>query len=287
MRQSLFALGFLAVALIAGLPCARADDSALSAKTLQAAIPGASSLRWGDALKTFLPDVAESSSDRIEAHTVKSFRHIDGDEVYVAPPDTLSLKNLAARDAVEQGKKRLIVLAEIEPPEDALGMALLALIDPAPQPRLLDLVDVAGDRENYLDDSTRLKIGRGADLIVTISAHLSAGEDAEIRRILYVRGDRIAKLTDVPLQSLMGCGFTTRQTLALSVVPDRGAEFDSLSVRVNERVERNEAECSEEKPPKPGETNFRTLFKWSARKGAFVAGTRDLDKLREHNSEPQ
>lgn len=101
-----------------------------------------------------------------------------------------------------------------------------------------------------------------------------------------MRKDRFFRLAQIGRQSLSGCGFETRQTLALAAVPDRGAEFDSLQVAVTETVKRTADDCGSEKPRKPGRSLWRTLFRWDARKLAFRPQSRDLDALQDHNSAP-
>jgi len=279
----------IALAMAPGL-CfwARAEDIASpSAAVLETTTSADSRLRWGAALKLLLPSLRARADRRLESPDVRDFHHIDGDDAYVPPPPLLHVTDLAARDVVEHGKPRLLVLVGVDPPEGALGMALLALIDPGPQPRLLDLVDVAGDRETYFDDSVRVKIAADADLIGIVSAHLSAGEDAALADLIYVRDDRLLRLAQIGRQSLSGCGFETRQTWALAALPGRGAEFDSLQVTVTETVKRTPDDCGAQKPPKPGCSVWRTVFKWDAKKLIFRPLSRDLDALQEHNSTPR
>ncbi|MGD0186423.1 MAG: hypothetical protein ABSC25_14395 [Roseiarcus sp.] len=286
--QRFFGVVLIATGLLGGASAARAAAAVdPSAATLQAAIPGHSGLRWGEAVKTFLTDAHATSDDSVEASAVADFRHIDGDDAYADPPRTIHVTSLSARDVVEHGKPRLLVLAEIEPPEGALGMAFLALIDPTPKPRLLDLVDVAVDRDTNFDDTVHIKIARDSDLIVTYSAHLDAGEDADNSEIIYVRGDRLAKLAEVPTQSLSACRYDATQTQALAIVPDPRAEFDSLRITVSERVKHTKGDCGGETIPKAGLTTWRTVYRWDPGRNAFTPLSKDLEALQKHNEAPQ
>jgi hypothetical protein len=265
-------IGLIAACLIGATNGALADSTVIpSASTLQERVPGHSGLRWGEAVRTFLPDAHASTNDGLEGTDLVELRHIDGKDAYSEPPDHIQITALTARDIVEQGKKRLLVFAQLEPPDGVLGMALLALIDPAPKPRLLDLVDVAVDKENYLDQSVKLKIARGSDLIVTLNAHLNAGEEFVDSHVIFVEGDRLTKLAEVSSHSYVNCRYEVKQTRSFSVVPNPRAKFDSLLVTEREQVKHHKGDCDVGEIPKAGVTTLHTLYRWDQGKGAFAA----------------
>jgi hypothetical protein len=275
-----------AIALLAVASAARAGDIApSSAETFAAAVPGHPALTWGAALKTFLPDVGVAGDGAITATTAATVRHFspsDDDSL----PDTLRVEWLAARDVVEAGRPRLLIFADMDASgSGAIGFALLALIDPAPQPRLLDLIDVADDRENYLDGGAPLKIGRGSDLILVTSAHLDAGADYAIRKALFVDRDRIGLVASVQLVSLTACGYQSRQSADFAVLPRPGAEFATLQARVIERGKRVAEDCDPQPTERPGVKTWRSEFSWSPAKRAFVANNKALDALAKHNQD--
>jgi hypothetical protein len=263
-------IGLIAVSLLGAADHAQADSTTIpSAATLQARVPGHSGLRWGETVRTFLRDAHASANDGLEGTDLVELRHIDGKDAYTEPPDSIHITALTARDIVEQGKKRLLVMADIDPPDGALGMTLLAPIDPAPKPRLLDIVDVAADKENYLDEA-KLKIARGSDLIVTLSTHINAGEEFVISYVIFVLGDRLTKLAEVFSHSYMNCRYELKQTRSFSIVPNSRAKFDSLLVTEREQVKHLDGDCDVGELPKAGVTATRTLYRWDQRKGAFA-----------------
>jgi len=276
----------VALALFAVAAAARAGDILpSSATTFAAALPGHPALTWGAALKTFLPDVGVATDGAIAATKAAPVRHFspsDDDSL----PDALHVNWLAARDVVEGGRPRLLILADMDASgSGAIGFALLALIDPAPQPRLLDLVDVADDRENYLDDGAPLKIGRDSDLILVTSAHLDAGADYAIRKALFVDRDRIGLVASVQLTSLNVCGYQRTQGVDFAVLPRPGAEFATLQATVVERGKRVAEDCDPPPTDKPGLKTWRAEFRWNPVKRAFVASNKALDALAKHNDE--
>ena len=275
-----------AITLLAAASAARAGDIfPSSAKTFAAALPGHPELTWGAALKTFLPDVRAAEDGAIAATTAATVRHFspsDDDSL----PDALRVEWLAVRDVVEGGRPRLLILADMDAGgSGAIGFALLALIDPAPQPRLLDLVDVADDRENYLDDGAPLKIGRDSDLILVTSAHLDAGADYAIRKALFVDRDRIGLVASVQLTSLSACGYQRAQNVDFAVLPRPGTEFATLQATVTERGKRVAEDCDPPPEAKPGVKTWRAAFRWNPAKRAFVAGNRALEALAKHNED--
>jgi hypothetical protein len=264
-------IGLIAICLLVATGRTQAGSIVIhSASTLHEKVPGHSGLSWGETMRTFLRDV-RANVNGIEGTDLVEFRHIDGKDAYTEPPALIHITALAARDVVEQGRKRLLVFAQIEPPGGALGMALLVLINPSPMPRLLDIVDVASDKEIYLDDSLKLKIARGSDLIITVNTHLNASEEFVETNAIFVERDRLTKLAGVSSHSYMNCRYEARQTPSFSVVENPRSKFDSLLVAESQRVTHLKGDCDVGKIPKAGVTTVRTLYRWDQRRGAFAA----------------
>lgn len=210
-------------------------------------------------------------------------RRLDGPDE-VAPDGTFHATWLSAWDVIEGGQPRLLVFAEVDQSLSGTpGSALLALIDPAPQPRLLDLADVGDDRENYLDTTPALKIGANSDLIAVSSTHLSAGEEGTIRTALFVDYDRFGVIASVFLQSLKVCGFDRMQTADFAVRPKPKAEFGSLEVTVTEHAKRVREDCDPQRPGTAGVTTWRATFDWNPSKRTFTTKSGALEALAKHN----
>ena len=254
-----------------------------SADLLDTAIPGHSRLTWGAALKLMLPDVHPGTDDSIEATTLAKARRLDSaDEV--AADGALHATWLSARDVTEAGQARLLVFAEVDQSlSDRPGSALLALIDPAPQPRLLDLVDVGDDRENSLLSSPALKIGANSDLVMISSSHFNSNEEYAIRTALFVDRDHFDTVASVFLLSSKFCGYERAQTADFVTRPKPGAEFASLDITVTEHAKRTTEDCDSAPRAKSGVTTWRATFDWNPAKRAFTTQSRALDALAKHN----
>lgn len=254
-----------------------------AAENLTTAVPGRSGLTWGEALKLLLPDVHPGDDGTIEATKIAKARRLDSaDEV--VPDGAFHVTWLSARDVVEGGRPRLLVFAEVDQSLSGTpGSALLALINPAPQPRLLDLVDVGDDRENYLDTGPTAKIGANSDLIMVSSSHLNAGEEFLIRKALFVDHDQFGVIASVFLQSLKVCGYDRVQTAAFAARPQPGAEFGSLELAVTERAKRIPEDCDPRPRGKAGVTTWRATFAWNPNKRIFATKSRALEALTKHN----
>lgn len=254
-----------------------------AAETLATTVPGHSGLTWSEALKLLLPDVHPGADGTIEATEIAKARRLDSTDE-VVPEGAFHITWLSARDVVEGGRPRLLVLAEVDQSLSGTpGSALLALIDAAPQPRLLDLVDVGDDRENYLDTGPAAKIGANSDLIMVSSAHLNAGEEYQVRKALFVDRDRFGVIASVFLQSFKVCGYDRVQTAAFSARPQPGAEFGSLELTVTERARRIREDCDPQPRGKAGVTTWRATFAWNANKRSFATKSRALEALTKHN----
>jgi len=281
---------FVAAAVAAALsvaigPAWAADIVRGSADTLADVVPGHPALTWGTALKLLLPDAHAGADGSIEATQIATARRLDGDDK-VAADGPFHATWLSARDVVEGGRQRLLIFVEVDQSLSGTpGSALLALIDPAPRPRLLDLLDVGNDRENYLESGAPLKIGPGSDLILVSSAHLDAGEDYLIREALFVDGDRFGLVASVFIQSLNMCGYDRTQAVDFAVQPERGAEFGSLQVAVTEHATRTAEECDPPPSQAAGVKTWRATFRWDRAKRKFATTSHELDALSKHNDE--
>ena len=276
----------LAVVLSTGSISADAGDLVKgTAQILVAAVPGHPAIRWGDALKLLLLDVRPGADGSIEARQIAKARRLDAaDEVAADGPVHASW--LSALDIVEGGQPRLLIFAEMDQPLSGTpGSALLALIDPTSQPRLLDLVDVGDDRENDLDGTPRLKLGPGSDFITVSSTHASAGEDATIRKALFVERDRFGLAASVPLLSLKICGYEREQTGTFAVHAKPGQEFGSLEVTVSETARRAAGDCEPRPRQKTGRATWHATFRWNPATHQFETTSRELEALAKHNGE--
>jgi hypothetical protein len=254
-----------------------------STENLAAAVPGRSGLTWREALKVLLPDAHPDAAGAIEATKIAKARRLDSDDE-VAADGPFHITWLSARDVVEGGRPRLLVLAEVDQSLSGTpGSALLALIDMAPQPRLLDLVDVGDDRENYLDAGPAAKIGANSDLIMISSAHVNAGEEMLIRKALFVDNDHFVVIASVFLQSLKVCGYDRTQTVDFAVRANPEAEFGSLELAVTERAKRIPEDCNPQPRGKAGVTTWRATFAWNPNKRIFATKSRALAELAKHN----
>ena len=282
--RSLVGVLFAAAALLAAARTSAAGIFDGSAKTFDAFIPGHPELAWKTVLKTFLVEAHVNDKGAIEASSAPQLRLLKSDEDTL--PDTLLVTSLTARDVVEKGHPRLLVLAEFDPSGgETLGVALLALIDTTGEPKLLDLLSVAEDRETYLEPGAPLKIGRDSDLILISNAHLDAGADYQIRTAYFVDGDRLHVLDRVFLLSVTPCGFRRTQQIHYAVQPAPGVAFDSLQVTATEKTERIAEDCDPSKGFKAGVRTWRASYRWNPLKREFVAHSKALDDLAKHNSE--
>ncbi len=265
--------------------CAAQPSSILhgSADLLDTPISARSGLTWGAALKLLMPDAHAGTDDSIEAATLAKARRLDSDDE-VAADGAFHATWFSARDVTAAGHARLLVFAEVDQSLSGRpGSALLALIDPAPQPRLLDLVDVGDDRENSLETSPALKIGANSDLVMVSSSHFNSNQDYLIHKALFIDHDRFATAASVFLLSSKFCGVERNQTADFATRPKPGAEFASLDITVTERTKRVAEDCEPPPSAKAGVATWRATFDWNPAKRAFVTKSRALDALAKHN----
>ena len=104
----------VAAAFWAAAPVRAGEVVDASATTLGQVVSGHPGLTWRAALRTFLMNVHGGADGVIEAEGPAEIRRFEvkGDASALA---SIRLMGLAARDVVEGGRKRLIVLANLDP----------------------------------------------------------------------------------------------------------------------------------------------------------------------------
>ncbi len=220
------------------------------------------------------------------AHTIVPYRHIEGDKAKTVPAGPVAIQLLTALTIRAQGKSRLALMADLGPSNgDVTEFTLLALFDLTDQPKLLDLVEVGGDRLTGFTDKPLLPLGRGSDLIVIDSDHFNSNEDFVGTEFLFVRNDRFRLVGSLFTFDERICTSVRTQSLIFTTHRDAGRLYRRVRVAVRETLtlQADSADCSGDKIPRPFTRTFHETYRWSTRRHRYEVISSDLNRLEREN----
>jgi len=166
-------------------------------------------------------------------------RHIAGHVYEGEPPDPVTLGTIEDKRIMIGGKPRIALLVDLGPdPDRVQGTALLILMTDEPTPKVLDMADVAIDKDTVFADQAVLKLGPGDDALVTWSEH----DDADLTMggylLISTVGDRLSLIGTIRLQSERLCAWSNIETVHFSTSPDRGDPFARITASIHAAFKR-------------------------------------------------
>jgi hypothetical protein len=251
-------------------------------------VAGHPTVTYFDLMKQVVTDLdSPPAHGEPTAHTIVPYRHIEGEKAKTVPAGPVAIQLLTGHTIRSQGKSRLALMADLGPSDgDVTEFTLLALFDMTDQPKLLDVVEVGGDRLTGFTDKPLLPLGRGSDLIVIDSDHFNSNEDFVGTEFLFVRNDRFRLAGSLFTFDAKLCTSRRIQEPAITTQADAGNHYREIYVAVNESVtlERDRAGCSGEKTPRPFHRTYRAIYRWNAAKERFKITSSDLKRLDRENA---
>jgi hypothetical protein len=251
-------------------------------------VAGHSGLTYFDLMRMVVTDLTPASAgDDAEAHRIVNYRHIEGKNSKTVPAGAVAIKYLEPLEIHTGGMSRLVLMADLGPSDEAVAeFVLLALFDIGGTPKLLDVVEVGTDRLTGFADKPLLALGRGSDLIRIDSDHFNSDEDFVNTELIVVRGDRFQLVDAVYTYNVKSCTYQLTEWPEVRTVSDRGRRYRAIVLTVPEKVElqRDFADCGDEKAPRPFVRTFHATYRWNARRRAFVAVSGNLAKLAKENA---
>jgi hypothetical protein len=250
-------------------------------------VAGHSGLTYFDLMRMVVTDLPpESAGDKANAHQIVNYRHIEGNDSKTVPEGAVAIKYLEPLQIHTDGMTRLVLMADLGPSDGAVAeFVLLALFDIRSKPKLLDAVEVGTDRLTGFADKPLLPLGHGSDLIHVDSDHFNSDEDFVNTELIFVRNDRFRLAETLYTYNDKTCTYQLTEWPTVTTVADRGGRYRRIVLTVPEKVElqRDFAECGDDKVPRPFVRTFRATFHWNAHRRAFVTRSSNLAKLAKEN----
>jgi hypothetical protein len=250
-------------------------------------VAGHRALTYFDLMRMVVTDLApDSAGDEGKAHQIVNYRHIEGKNYKTIPEGPVSIKYLFPLEIHTDGQRRLALMADLGPSDgDVTEFVLLALFDVGGKPKLLDVVEVGSDRLTGFADKPLMPLGHGTDLIHVDSDHFNSDEDFVKTELIFVRHGRFWLVAAAFTFNVKTCTFQLTEWPKVKTVSDRGSRYRWVVLTIPQQVklQRDLADCGEEKVPRPFVRNFHAIFRWNAHRRAFQTTSSNLEKLDKEN----
>lgn len=223
-------------------------------------LPGQAGRTYLDLVRLVVPGLV-AGSDTYSGGQPIDVRHIGGgdpDDIEVAasgPP------RMAAVSVRSGGMDRLALLLTFDRAADsAEGFTVLALLDAAAGPRLLDAANVAFDRFTSFLDTAVLPVGAGDDLLLTRSTHFNSSQGYATTALMLARNGRLELVDTISTFDDRACGH--ERTQRLDVRRGAGEPFSDIVATVTERTMATGRDCGEASVP--GTRTMTVTYRWDA-----------------------
>jgi hypothetical protein len=249
-------------------------------------VAGHRGLTYFDLMKMVVTDLPPASAgDKATAHQIVDYRHIEGNDAKTVPAGPVAIEDLDVLQIHTDGKSRLVLMADLGPSDEAVAeFVLLALFDIGGKPKLLDVVEVGTDRLTGFSDHPLLPLGHRTDLIRIDSDHFNSDEDFVNTELIFARSDRFRLVDAVYTYNDKSCTYQLTEWPSVETVSDRGRRYRRIVLTVPEKVAlQPDADCGDEKAPRPFVRTFRATYRWNTQRRAFVTSSGNLDDLAKVN----
>jgi hypothetical protein len=237
-----------------------------------------SEVTYLDLLRQIFPDIAKDGT----AHKTAEIRTmIDSDES-ASYEQAMKILPVQVNWINTEKGQRLLLTIKVEGGDSndfTWGeLNLIALYTGDKRPRLLDVVDVSADRENYYWG--QLPVHPRMSLTVYHFSHLNAGEDFHAYSFFYAKNDKIQEtLKEFPLlYTGSTCQSRIDETGKFSAVRDPKSDYRDIVFKVKVTGRRLAKDCDTVKSKTV--KNFLFRMTWQNGTYRFADGGAELKRLR-------
>lgn len=234
--------------------------------------------RYLDLMRLALPGLLQDGEGYRTGKPLE-LRHISGDKDQRAEIAAGRIVREPIVMLVRSGeRRRVVMMLDLGRADDSgEGVALLALFDIEQQPTLLDIANVAYDRQTGFFDPGQLLLRDGSASLLIASGHWNSNQSYQTYGMVDLRGDRLRLIDSFFLFSDNGCGFARSQRPAFAVAGSRAKP--AIQVAVTETVTRREESCDGQPLPRPGKRKVSVTYTWQAKDQRFVKSSDALERL--------
>jgi len=248
-------------------------------------VPGLEKITYLDLVRQVVPDIA-AAAGAYRGYNVIDVRHIGGDEMKSAPPETASLVDAAALPVRSDGKDRLLLMLDLgEGVGTVERFTVLALYSLAGTPTLLDAATVGFDRNTYFRDPGRLSLGEGKDVALTMSTHFNSSQGYATTALILIRNDRLQLVDTISTFDDKYCSYERTQVPEFRAGDRDGHTYSDIVATVTETVKLTGQTCGDEETPGGATRTIAVTYRWDDAASRFVPDSDAFEVLARENSE--
>lgn len=230
-------------------------------------------------LKQIAPDLTKDGNGIWTLTGIKNFRGMAPSHDPLA--EEVSFSGLTVLHIREEGHRRILLFTGDAAGDGGFDTLLAAYDDESRKPKLLDYMDVGGERFN--DVGNVLPIAANADMFVVTSSHDNSNQSYELETPMFLRGGKFRTVTTLFAFGNAFCRYKETQSPEYKTKP--GTPYGALTISVAVEVTRfDDQECGDEKKaPKAGKRIVSDTYRWNGR--AFAPTTKAVEHLSDANWE--
>jgi hypothetical protein len=249
---------------------------------LSASVPDDGDTTYLDLARMVVPDLAAKDDGSYAGSAPIEMRHIEGGDSGGPPPDSTTVFDAAVLPVKAAGKDRLAMLLDFGSGEDsAEGFAALALYDLSGTPKLLDVVNVATDKDSYFRDPGKFAIGAADDALMTMSMHFNSNQSYVTTQLILVRNDRFEPVDSIFTFDEQACGYRSSQNLAFRAGPGELSYADIIAT-VIDATEATGEDCGDTRPPPVASRTITVTYHWDGAR--YIPDSDSFGKLAEEDA---
>jgi hypothetical protein len=241
------------------------------------AVPGHPGVTYAKLLKQIAPDL---SKDENGVWTLSGIKHFRGMAPSKDPlSEAISFSSLSVLRVREDGHNRLLLFSGDSAGDSGFDTLLAAYDDGAKVPKLIDYMNVGGDRFN--DIGHKMPLAANTDMFLVSSSHDNSNQSYELDTPMFLHGGKFQSVTTLFAFGNAFCAYKETQSPAYATKP--GSPYYALTISVTVEITHNDVDgCSDEKkPPKAGKKVFSDIYRWNGKE--FAPTTKAVERLSDAN----
>ncbi len=249
---------------------------AAAAEDVTDAVPGHPGVTYQMLLKQVSADLTKDQEGNWTLGNIPHLRPMSPTKDPLATE--IDFKDLSVLHFKEDGHPRLLLFTEQSGGDLGFDALLAAYDDSGKVPRLLDYMNVGGDRFN--DIGTPIAISANSNIVIVSSSHDNSNQSYELNSPIFLHGGKLEVVTTIFMLGNATCNYKQTQSPTYSARPVPGSRYYAFLISVEVETTPGEPDCGEgQKPPKYSKKIVADRYLWNDRKQNFLPATGAVERL--------
>jgi hypothetical protein len=242
------------------------------------AVPNHPGMTYAALLKQIAPDLTKDG-DTWTLSGIKNFRGMAPSKDPLS--EAISFSDLKVVHVREDGHKRILLFSGDAAGDTGFDTLIAAYDDQAKTPKLLDYMNVGGDRFNDLREIK--PIAAVTDMFTVASSHSNSNQSYELDTPMFLRGGKFQTVSTFFIFGNSYCSYAEAQSPTYTTTPGKPYYNLKVSVSIEVTVNDQDESCGDNgpKPPKAGKRTVSDTYRWNGK--TFVPTTKVVEHLSDAN----